>query len=320
MKELISLPMSEIEAYGGTAAFEREIRALGCDGAELIWSGGDLPRELPCPDCLGYHLIFYPDWLDLWHGDTDALNAKYGSEAAWRAFYGGGREELIARYAEDAARAAAAGARYVVFHVSDVSIEEGYTYRWLHSDEAVIDAAAELINTVCPDPPYAVFVENQWWPGFTFTSPKLTARLIDAVAAPDKGILLDTGHLMNCNTDIKSEAEGARFIHEMLDAHGELAEKVRAMHLHCSVSGEYVKKTVGTVPAGFPTDCFEQFAVSYAHILQIDRHRPWTDSAVRSVVERIAPEYLTHELAAQTAEERSAAVRRQRAAMGGERG
>ena len=319
MKELISLPASEIAAYGGAA--ERELRALGCDGAELIWSGEDLPAELPCPDCLGYHLVFYPDWIDLWNGDFAALERKFGSEEKWRAFFGGDRSELLAQYAADMERAASVGARYVVFHVSDVSVEEGYTYKWLHSDEAVIDAAAELINTLCQGKSFsfAVFVENQWWPGFTFTRPETTARLLDAIEYSDKGVLLDTGHLMNANTALKTQAEGARFILDMLEDHGRLADSVRAMHLHQSLSGEYVRAHTGSLPPDLPEEYFERFAFSYGHILNIDRHQPWTDPAVREVVERVSPEFLTHELAVSGPAERAAAVRTQRAALWGEK-
>ena len=44
-------------------------------------------------------------------------------------------EILLKQYQQDLERAASLNAEYVVFHVSDVSIEEGYTYRWLHSNQ-----------------------------------------------------------------------------------------------------------------------------------------------------------------------------------------
>ena len=60
----------------------------------------------------------------------------------------------------------------------------------------------------------------------------------------------------------------------------------------------------------------ERFAASYRHILNIDTHRPWTDGAVRGLVERIAPDYLVHELCAHDRASRAAAVRRQNLALG----
>lgn len=51
-------------------------------------------------------------------------------------------------------------------------------------------------------------------------------------------------------------------------------------------------------------DYAEQFCQSYQHILSIDTHRPWTTPAVRALVERIAPEWLVHELSAANRAER----------------
>lgn len=319
MVELMSFPAyaGSVEEYKGPAELAESCRAL-CDGAEVIWGGDDALERFPPGLALGYHLLFYADWVDFWRGDEKALRQKFGSRAAWAAFYGGeDRRALVAQYRADLDRAVRLGARYVVFHVSDVSIEEGYTYRWEHTCEEVIDAAAELLNELTRgrDFPFSVLLENQWWPGFTFTDPELTARLLEAVRFPNKGLLLDTGHLLNANQDLETEAQGIAYLHRMLDIHGELAREIRGMHLHKSLSGGYVKSHTGILPQGLPEDYLARFAGSYGHILQIDRHEPWTDGAIRSVVERIAPDYLTHELAASNRAERERAVRLQRAVL-----
>ena len=71
--------------------------------------------------------------LDFWRGDKASLLRKFGSREAYEAFYqGADGASLILQYREDLARAKALGASYVVYHVSDVSIEEGYTYHFLH--------------------------------------------------------------------------------------------------------------------------------------------------------------------------------------------
>ena len=313
MKTSINFPLYQgcLAEYGTFDDLLSACRVLGCDGIEVIW--GDTPCE-PLPDrVLGYHLTFWPDWLDFWLGDEAALLRKFGTRAALESHYGGsGREDMLAQYRQDLARAEQLGAEYVVFHVSDVSIEEGYTYRWLHTDEEVIDAACELINELTADRPqsFAFLVENQWWPGFTFTNPALTARLLDGIRYENKGILLDTGHLLNTNPALRTEAEAVAYIHAMLDAHGDLAQFIRGMHLHCSLSGEYVQAHTGLLPP-LPADYTERFIQSYGHILQIDRHRPWTDPAIASVVERIHPQFLTHELSAGNRPEKETAVRTQ---------
>lgn len=280
------------------------------------------PRRLP-PDLLGgWHLTFYPDWLDFYREDRAALRRKFGSPEAAYAFYGGSAPDtLLNAYRADLARARALGAAYVVFHVSDVSIEEGYTYSWLHSDEEVLDASAEIVNELLRGvpPDFDFLMENQWWPGLTFTEPNKTARLLERVSYPRAGLLLDTGHLMNSNTAITDQADGARFILKMLERHGSLAKAVKGVHLHQSVSGAYVRAHTGALPAGLPADYAARFAHSYAHIQRIDRHRPWTDPAAARVVEAISPKYLTHELSAPGRAARFTAVAAQQAALAGRR-
>lgn len=322
MKELVSMAVWDgwLGEYGGsTETLAASLKALGCDGIEAVWGDPNYDAPQVAPFVHGYHLIFYPDFVDFWRGDEKRLLEKFSSREEYTAFYGGGtRDALIGQYRADIARAASLGAEYVVYHVSDVSLEEGYTYRFGHTDAEVIDAAIELINeTAGNDPPFKVLVENQWWPGFTFTSPDLTERLLDGIKAADKGILLDTGHLLNCNTALRTEEEGAQYILDMYARHGSLAKYVRAMHLHKSFSGEYVTANTGSVPPLGET-YLERFAASYSHILNIDTHQPWETDAVRRVIDRIAPDYLTHELSASPRAALEAAVRTQRRALGRE--
>ena len=319
MDTLMSLPMtaSVLTEYGD---LEEACRSCGCDGLEVVWGGEELPCTVPQALHVGYHLTFYPDWLDFWRGDRAALTEKFGSEEVWRSFYGGpeGRETLLRLYREDLDRAVTWGARYVVFHVSDVSVEEGFTYHWRHTHEEVIDAAAEVINLMLGDRawPFDFLVENQWWPGFTFTMPALTRRLLDGIQYENKGIMLDTGHLMNANLELRTQEEGADWVSRMLEEHGGLGSMVRGIHLHQSLSGAYVKAHTGSLPDPWPVDYAEQFCQSYQHILSIDTHRPWTTPAVRALVERIAPEWLVHELSAANRAERDKRLEIQSRALG----
>ncbi len=313
MLETISFPVSRksIEEYGSEKGLAQECEALGCDGIEVVWAGDDATDALQDCAAPGYHLIFYPDWLDFWNGDEAALAEKFGSRGEWISFYGGaGRETLIDQYRADLARAERAGAQYVVFHVSDVSIIEGFTYRWLHTNEAVIDAAVELINLLFTEKsyPFTLLVENQWWPGFTFTDPAQTQYLLDGIRYGNKGILLDTGHLMNCDQSLRTQKDGIEYIHRMLDKHGALAEMIRGMHLHYSLSGEYVSAHKGVVPEDLTGDYVTRFGKNYGHILQIDRHQPWTDPEIVSVIRRIRPDWLTHELSCADRAERARVV------------
>ena len=321
MKCTMSLPLDHytLGEYAGWDDLRRELDELGCDGIEGIWGGEELPRDIPAGLVTGYHLTFFHDWLDLYREDRAALERKFGSMENVRAFYGGTtRETLLAAYRADLERAAALKPEYVVFHVSDVSVEEGYTYRWFHSHEEVIDTSVEVINALLAgrDWPFVFLVENQWWPGFTFTDPRLTGRLLEGIKFEDKGILLDTGHLMNTCPDLRTQEEGAAYISAMLDAHGDSAKLVKGVHLHQSLSGEYVYAHTGFLPDGLPDDPVERFGASYRHIQRIDRHEPWSDPAVLSLLERISPRWVTHELSAKDRVKRAEAVRRQSALLG----
>lgn len=322
MYELIPLPLSAgiLDQYGGAEGLRKELAALGCQGVEAIWAGEPVPEEFPRTLAVGWHLTFFTDWLDLYREDRAMLEEKYGTLEEARRFYGGlGPDYVLEVYRADLERARAMGAKYLVFHVSDVSIEEGYTYRWRHSPEEVIDTAAEVVNALFkgmgdgPD----LLLENLWWPGLTMTDPALTGRLLDRVDYPKKGLMLDTGHLMNANRDLTTQKEGVDYIHRMLDAHGSLCRYIRGLHFHQSLSGAYVRDHTGAVPSGLPRDSVEQYGVNYRHIQKIDRHQPWTVPEAASIVERLQPDYLTHELAADSPAARREATLRQRRELGG---
>ena len=310
-----------LRQHGGWQGLRQELDALGLDGTNRL--------DIVLMKILVTALLTPPirralDKAGLSHIPVISLNAN-GMEKnpgfrftvplildAARAFYGGGPEILLEQYRADLERVMALGARYVVFHVTDVSIEECYTYRWLHSDEEVLDASAELINELLRGVPaeFDFLVENQWWPGFTFTSPDKTARLLDAISFARKGILLDIGHLMNSGA-VFTQAQGAAWVQKMLDRHGPLCRYIRGVHLHQSLSRRYVRAHTGRVPDALPEDYIRQFSACYAHIQRIDRHRPWTDPSIVPVLERIAPRYLTHELAGKTEAARKLALERQ---------
>ena len=301
MVQSINFPISphSIAPHGGWAALAEHLRALGLDGVEGIWDPEDADETFPAEMLTGCHLIFWPDWLDFYRGNKAELIRKFGSLDILGNIYPGPKpEDLVEAYRKDLARAIRCGAKYVVFHVSDVSQEETWTYCWLHDDYAVLDASLEIINEILRgvEPTFDFLVENQWWPGFTFTEPRKTEYLLSRINFSRTGIMLDTGHLMNTNPDIRSQEEGAAYILQQYRAHGELRKAVRGMHFHQSVSGDYVRGHVGVFPDSIPRDYLEGFSANYAHVQQIDRHEPWTVPEAGLVVHEIAPKYLTHEL------------------------
>ena len=124
-----------------------------------------------------------------------------------------------------------------------------------------------------------------------FTDPEMTARLLEGVRYPNKGIMLDTGHLMHTNTALRTQKESLEYIHSMLDLHGELCHAVRGIHLNQSITGALMRRYMRNPPAMLPTYAQRNGQI-FEYIFQIDVHRPFTCPGVGELIERIDPEDL----------------------------
>ena len=316
MIQTVNFPISDycVRPYGSWEELRKRIYALGLDGIEAIADPDEQVDGFPDDLAAGYHMVFYPDWLDFWRQDEKKLLRKFDSwEMVERIYRGKRPEDLLRQFQEDLAHGQRLKTPYMVFHVADVSLEEGYTYQWEHSDMEVLDGAIEFINHLLwhVEPTFDFLVENQWWPGFKFTDPKLTEYLLSRIEYPRVGIMLDTGHLMNANTRLSTQAEGVAWIMKNIASHGALAKSIYGLHFHQSISGAYVRKHTGSIPPELRGDYFEKFGVNYSHILQIDRHRPWTDPNCVTILDAVQPKYLTHELSSGPRRSQLAAVKRQ---------
>ena len=81
MLQSLNLPLYSVTKtdYGCWDTLRDDCRQLGCDGVEGIWAGEDIPVDFPADLLTGYHLTFFPDWLDFYREDTSALLRKFGS-------------------------------------------------------------------------------------------------------------------------------------------------------------------------------------------------------------------------------------------------
>ena len=295
-----------LEDFSSSEEFETFYMACHADGVEYIRCGYDDRNIIKPSMAVGCHLIFYSDWVDFWTGNKAALMRKFGSGEIISSVYSAkNRDEFIAQFKEDMEFSEKIGVEYAVFHVSDVSLEEGYTYRWEHTDREVIDASIELLNILTEGEKYSfqLLLENLWWKGFSMTDPYLTEYMLDKLRYENKGIMLDTGHLMNTNLALRSQDEACDYIHRCLDRHGDLCSYIKGVHLHMSITGAYVEEAIKNPPPLDP-DYYKSFSQSYEHILKIDTHQPFTAKGVGELIERISPDYLVYELAAQDRQEK----------------
>jgi hypothetical protein len=263
------------------------------DGIEMMFCDSWDPLVHKKQWVQGVHLRFWPSWMDFWRGDREELLRQFGSDEQIVACYGALTPEgWLDVYRNNIRDAKLAGAKYVVFHVSQTRISELFNWQFSYSDREVIEATLEVVNELVKDmpPDMELLFENLWWPGLTLQSKELTALLLDNVKHPKVGIMLDIGHLMNTNPELKNQDDGVEYVVKIIEALGEYKDYIHGMHLHHSLSGEYIKQSRSTP---MPQDNI--MAETMSHVLRIDEHLPFTSSAVKQIFKLVQPQYVVHE-------------------------
>lgn len=287
----------------------------GLSGVELMITGYGDPAFYPMDMVGGVHLRFWPNWLDFWLGNEAELQKEFGGRDNIVAVFGANREAWLALWRENMCAAARTGARYVVFHVANARSWELKRRHFAYGSAQVIDATAEVANAVADALPEECLLlyENLWWPGLMLTEPELAARLLERTRHKRTGFVLDTGHMMNTNTRLQSEAEAVDYILQNVEKLGSLRERIFAMHLHRSLSGDFVQRSMA--------QAYEEemrplsFEEAYGYVSAVDRHEPFRTDAVRRLVETVAPEFLVHEFLISSLAEWRQKVERQRGSL-----
>ena len=276
-----------------------------CDGFEYMPVMNQEQAKIPKQMIYGVHMRSFSCLLDLWLGNETALLKEFGSWEVVEQTYGGrDREAIIQYFRKDLELAKRLQAEYVVFHVTEVKIAESCTYCFDYTDEEVVDVLAEIVNELLDGRDYQFYflMENLWWPGLTFTRPEITKRLIRQVHYEKKGFMLDTGHLMHTNLELKSQEEGLVYIKEMLLAHGELCKWIKGVHLQQSITGERVKEMLKQEIQWEP-EYYQRWCQIFEYIFEIDLHQPFTAKGIQELITWINPEYLTFEFISRSREE-----------------
>ncbi len=320
MKITVNMTTSpdDVDRFESVKDTERLLR--GFDGVELMYWGEDERHVIPEDRIVGFHMSYHANWLDFWRQDEAALIREYDDLETCRACYGGTLDpnRLVEEFRRDYALARRFGAEYMVYHMSDCSIEESFTRRFRHTDEEVVDAGCEIINAAMKgveDTSVALLLENLWLPGLRFTRPEITKRLLDGIEYPNKGIMLDVGHVLHNDLDIRTQEEGIAYIHRLLDAHGDLCRTVRGVHLHQSLTGDYAREVMEN-PPDLGKTYRERSSKMFYHAFAVDKHQPFTGKGIRELIDRIDPEYLTFEFITDDNAQHKAFLRAQREALG----
>ena len=286
------------------------------DGIEFMLCAPWDRTMFPAAYIKGIHLMFWPSWLDFWRGDRAALIEEFGSEEKIRAYYGSLYVgDWIAAWKENLRRAAECEPEYLVFHVAHNRTSEMYERRFFLSDEDVIRATIELVHEIAAEIPKGckLLFENLWWPGLTFRQPHLAALLLEHVNYTDTGFMLDTGHLMNTNLNLKSEAEGAAYVLKVYRELGEVGRRIYGVHLHQSLSGMYTREMMRRHQGTHRSLSWRE---GMDYVLHVDRHEPFRTEAARWILDTIQPDYLVHEFLQYSRTDLDQKLRTQRFALG----
>ena len=264
----------------------------------------------------GVHLMFWPTWVDFWRGDRAALMEEFGSEENIRRYYGSlDIGDWVAAWKENLRQAAECQPHYIIFHVAHNRTSEMYARKFSLSDESVIRATIELVNEIAREIPQGcrLLFENLWWPGLTFRQPRFAALLLEHVNYTDTGFMLDTGHLMNTNLNLKSEAEGAAYVLKVYRELGEVGRRIYGVHLHQSLSGMYTREMMRRHQGTHRSLSWRE---GMDYVLHVDRHEPFRTEAARWILDTIQPDYLVHEFLQYSRTDLDQKLRTQRFALG----
>lgn len=270
------------------------------NGIELMLEGNTDISKISKDCVVGMHLKYWPLWLDFWRGDRSALLEQFANFEDVKAFYGGlDKNVLIDYYKREWEIAEALEVEYVVFHVAHVDLLATYTWEFKYSDWDVLEATCELANKAfgSKDRKIKLLFENLWWPGLKLTDAPLAKRFLDQIEYPRKGFMLDIGHLMVTNPQIKSEEEACDYICTTIDQLGNLKKYIKGIHLNKSLSGKYLKKEFEKEIRTLKDieDFWGKMDHVKDHILNIDHHVPFNHPDINKVINDVKPEYLVLE-------------------------
>ena len=256
---------------------------------------------------------FFPSWMELYLEDFNSLYAELKDKKYFKSLCGGhSKKELIEYYKRELKIAKELEVEYVVFHACNVKVTEAMTYDFKYSDKEVLDAVISIINEIFEDGEYdfKLLFENLWWSGLRLTNKEEIEYLLNGVKYKNVGFILDTGHMINNNRDIKNSKEGIEYIKKNIDNIGEYKNLIYGMHLNYSLSGEYVKKSIKENKEK-NLSIEEIMENVYQHVGAIDYHDPFEDKEIIKVINSLPIKYLVFELIGNTREELEDKIQRQ---------
>lgn len=325
MQELLSISENNYDLEKFNSDWEEVrsfIRTEGLDGIELVFANNSDGAVRPKNLVKSVHLPIWPGWTKPW---MEPQSVPIDCDPFELATYycASTPEKLQDSFCRNLERAADFAASYAVVHVSHIELDDVFTQSCRYGSSEILSAVASFFNTLCSgypngEPPVTLAFENLWTCGLTFRSSEEVEYFTELLKFDNWMFVLDTGHLMN-GLNVKNESEGIQKILRTLGLLScETMKKIRAVHFHCSTSGEYQKTHLPrNPPASFSTMSYrEKVKILSMYRRNIDEHLPFSDSACREIIGMIHPDFLVHELVARTRFELHQAIQQQKSLMG----
>lgn len=280
-------------------SWEKYSKKYGIDYFELI-KYNDIDNSSLKKKIKGYHLRFFPTWLDLYFYSKEELLLRLGEEKNIRSLCGGiTKDEMLEYYKKELERAKELEVEYVVLHACNIDIFEGMTYNFRFSDMEILEKVVEFVNEIFDNEKYnfTLLLENLWWPGLKLTSYLEADYLIKNIKYKNTGFMLDTGHMLNTNLELKNSDEGVDYILENLENLKEYKNYIYGVHLNLSLSGEYVKRSI-ELNKERRLNLKEVLNEIYFHVEKIDYHFPFDNMRIKEVLKELPLKYLVYEFIA----------------------
>lgn len=280
-------------------SWEKYSKKYGIDYFELI-KYSDIDNSSLKKKIKGYHLRFFPTWLDLYFYSKEELLLRLGEEKNIRSLCGGiTKDEMLEYYKKELERAKELEVEYVVLHACNIDIFEGMTYNFRFSDMEILEKVVEFVNEIFDNEKYnfTLLLENLWWPGLKLTSYLEADYLIKNIKYKNTGFMLDTGHMLNTNLELKNSDEGVDYILENLENLKEYKNYIYGVHLNLSLSGEYVKRSI-ELNKERRLNLKEVLNEIYFHVEKIDYHFSFDNMRIKEVLKELPLKYLVYEFIA----------------------
>lgn len=280
-------------------SWEKYSKKYGIDYFELI-KYSDIDNTSLKDKIKGYHLRFFPTWLDLYFFSYEELLERLGEEKIVRSLCGGiTKDEMLEYYKKELERAKELEVEYVVLHACNIDIFEGMIYNFRFSDMEILEKVVEFVNEIFDNEKYnfTLLLENLWWPGLKLTSYLEADYLIKNIKYKNTGFMLDTGHMLNTNLELKNSDEGVDYILGNLENLKEYKNYIYGVHLNLSLSGEYVKRSI-ELNKERRLNLKEVLNEIYFHVEKIDYHFPFDNMRIKEVLKELPLKYLVYEFIA----------------------